>query len=391
MKREKGRFRFSGWVRFECVTGAAGRFMALAAGEGIPLWDTRRQELLFSACCRARDYRRLRGPARRCGARLRLRERHGLIFRLRRYGARPGLAVGLAAYAALLAFFSTRIWAVEYRGLQRADRGELEALLAAHGVRVGAAKAPVDSEMIRLDAQGRLQQVTWLAVNLEGTVARVEVEETDPGETPLQENAPSDLVAARDGLVLAVEITGGRAAVKPGEGVAAGSLLAAGLAGPEEQPVPCRARGRVIAETRRELAVTVPLEERTLLPAGEAAELPELHLFGLSLPLYDSDISPEGCRVERVTRTWELGGVTLPVGISLRRYTPLTVQQILRTPEEAEILARQRTEALLTSLPEGVEILERQESVRWEGGLYTLTLSLRCREDIALEVVHAPE
>lgn len=386
MKGEAWWRRPEGWVRFETEGGLAGRFLALAAGEGIPLWDTRRGELSFSACCRAGDYPRLRPVARRCGMRLKLKERHGLAFRLRRYRARPGLAAGLAVYAVLLAFFSTRIWAVEFRGLDRADRGELEALLAAHGVAVGAPKAPVDSETVRLDALGRLKDVTWLAVNLEGTVATVEVEETNPGEAPLQGNAPSDLVAARDGLVLAVEIIKGRAAVKPGEGVAAGSLLAAGIAGTEEEPILCRSSGRVIAETRRELAVCVPLREALLLPAGEGAELPELRLFGISVPLYDSDISPEGCRVETFTRMWSLGGVTLPVGVTMRRYTPLALQEVTRTREEAERLAREKLAEQVADLPEGLEILERQETVTEEGDRFTITLSLRCREDIALEV-----
>lgn len=377
-----------GWVRFAAEGEPAGRFMTLAAGAGIPLWDTRRKEFLLTACCRASDYPRLRAPARRCGMRMRLLERHGLVFRLRRFRARPGLAAGLAVYMLLLSFFSTRIWALDFQGLDRADRGALEALLADHGVAVGAPKAPVDSETIRLDALGRLPDVTWLAVNLEGTVAAVEVEETRPDEAPLQGNAPSDLVAARDGLVVAVEITKGRALVKPGEGVAAGCLLATGLTETEEGRFLCRSAGRVIAETRRELAVSVPLKEDMLLPAGAGWETPELLLFGLTVPLYDSDISPKECMIQTVTLRWEAGGITLPVGVRLSRYTPLSLQTVTRSAGEAEALARERMAAQEAALPEGLEILERQENVRREGGLFTLALSLRCREDIALEAPH---
>lgn len=202
----------------------------------------------------------------------------------------------------------------------------------------------------------------------------------------MQDDAPSDLVAARDGLVVAVEITGGRVAVKPGEGVAAGSLLASGSTETEEGVILCRSGGRVIAETRREIAVSVPHKETLLLPAGEAAELPELRLFGISVPLYDSDISPQGCRVETFTRMWTLGGVTLPVGVAMRRYTPMALQTVIRSAEEAEALARERMGEQEAALPEGLEVLERQENVTDDGACLTLTLTLRCREDIALEV-----
>ncbi|MBO5797222.1 MAG: sporulation protein YqfD, partial [Clostridia bacterium] len=286
-----------GWVRFEAEGGTAGRLLTLAAREGVPIWDTHREGAVLTASCLAADYPSLRPLRRRCGLRLRLKERHGAAFVMRRYHARPGLLAGVAVYMALLLFLSGRIWSLDMRGLETADEGALRGLLAEHGVTVGGAKARVDSEAIRLDALTRLTDISWLAVNLDGCVAEIEVREMNRSETPTESTAPSNLVAARDGIVLSVEVTGGTATVQVGDAVAEGGMLASGIIVTERETLFRRSSGRVMAQTSREITVQVPLAETLLLPTGKPTETLEVHLFGFLLPLSDNGISPTDCQV----------------------------------------------------------------------------------------------
>ncbi len=375
-----------GWVRFETDGDAAGRLLTLAAQNGIALWNTARTDTRFSACCRANAYSRLRPVARRCGRRLRVCERHGAAFVLRRYHARVGLIFGVLAYAVLLSWFSSRIWVVDIHGLQHADETALCTLLAEHGVCVGAKKQGVDSIAVRLDALTRLEDISWLAVNLNGCVAQIEVKETNPQEVPLAPNAPSNLIAAHDGQIVAVEITEGVAAVQVGDAVAKGNLLASGVIESEQGTTLHRSSGRVLAKTTREITVEIPLNEQQLRPCGRPRETFTLQFFGRHIPLYDSDIVTENCRVEVHRTTLSLGGVALPLGWHIRRYTPQSFQTVTRTAEEAHALANAALadkEAALQALGEitqrSVTARQTENAVRLHG-VYSLI------ENIATEV-----
>lgn len=375
-----------GWVRFETDGDSAGRLLTLATRDGIALWDTRRTADRFSACCRANAYPRLRPIARRCGRRLRIRERHGAAFTFRRYHKRIGLPIAAAVYLLLLLWLSSRIWSIDMRGLEYADEAALRTLLAEHGVTVGAPKRGVDSEAIRLDALTRLEDVSWLAVNLDGCVAQVELKEMNPNETPTAPTAPSDLVAARDGVVVAVEITGGTAEVRVGDAVAAGNLLASGTVTTEEGTTLRRSSGRVLAKTEREITVEIPLQEELLLPCQKPFEALTFSVFGLRIPLYTDRLATDGCRNETHTSTLTVGGIPLPLTVRIDRYTPLSVQTVTRSAEEAMRLAETALAQNEAALLAEAQIHERTVTTEQVGSTVRLTAAYSCTEDIALEV-----
>lgn len=375
-----------GWVQFQAEGGGAGRLLTLAAREGLALWNTNLHNATLFACCKARDYRRLRPLARRCGMRLHLQHRHGAVFFLRRYHARPGLVAGAALYAVLLLLLTGRIWSVDIRGVSHADEHALRALLADHGVAVGQRRAVVDPEAIQLAALQQRDDISWLAVNLDGCIAEIEVKEMSTEETPPEATAPSNLVAARDGLIVAMEITGGEATVQVGDAVAEGGLLVSGITATDRETLLRRAAGVVLAQTEHHLTVEIPMEERLLLPCADAHETLELRVFGLLLPLFDNNLSSDGCRVEESDRLLTVGGVTLPLGLRMRRYTPLSEQTVIRTVEEAEALAAERLATEEETTLADVNVIERTVEKTVSDNTLILTANYRCVENIAREI-----
>ena len=71
--------------------------------------------------------------------------------------------------------------------------------------------------------------MAWLAVNLSGSVARVEVKERTLPPTPTDPNRPSNIRAARDGRIIEFSVYGGEAAVQNGDAVTEGMLLVSGV------------------------------------------------------------------------------------------------------------------------------------------------------------------
>lgn len=374
-----------GWVEWEAEGGFPERFLNLASRHRIPLTRTHRQGISLLGCCYARHYRRLRPLARRSGVRLRLTARHGLPFSSRRYRGRWGLAVGLAVYILMLQIFPHYIWSVDVTGNSEVPASRIESVMAGLGVRVGAGRTDFDLRTIQLKAIEELPELSWLAVNLEGSIAHIEVNERVTAEQPPDLSQPANLKASRDGRVVSTRIVDGQAVVQKGDAVVKGMLLASGVVDTAGGPLLKHARGEVLAETTHTFTTTIPLTETLNLPQKEGILRPTLQLFSLEIPLYTSGQLPDTYQEKVYVHPLTARGIRLPIGFTNRYYYPLTATVIHRTPQQAEELARQELEAWKTENLSGATIQSQEETRQQDNSAYSLSVTFSCVENIAVE------
>lgn len=373
-----------GWVRFEAEGGFPERLLNQAAKQGIALWNSSRQGITLTSCCYARSYRKLRPLAKKASVRMRVRDRRGLPFFLRRYQARLGLAAGLAAYVLLLQVLSSRVWIIDIRGNDLISDQEILEVLEPLGIREGGSFEGLDVSDLQLSALKALPDLTWLAVNLDGSTVHVEVEERGT-HAPLEGDTPSNIKAARDGKIVKVEVTGGQAAVKPGEAVTKGSLLISGVVESKTGPILRRSSGRIIAETTRILTAEIPLTETQLLPTGETIFRPAFSLFGIRIPLYTDGTVPKDCDLSTHRHMLTAYGKALPVGFLCEEYRLLEASDVTRTEEEAAALASGLLDERELAELGRAQVLSSTREGRVEDGVYILTGTYRCLEDIGVE------
>lgn len=324
-------------VRFTAEGGAPERFVTLAAQAGIPLWNTSRRGAFLYASCHARRYAALRPLARRSGMRLRVRRRRGLPFLLR--SLRKGLVVGGVLAALLLFFLSRGIWVITVQGNRTVPTEEILGVLEPLGVRVGGNFAAVDIPALQLTALQKFPQLGWLTVNQNGCVLTVQVAEKEP-TAPLPDTTPANLVAACDGVVVSVSVTGGQAAVKVGDAVTKGSLLISGITDSPVGPLLRRASGSVIARVTVTLTAEVPLKEFRTVPTPVLRQ-PSLYLLGVTVPLYTDGGEKETYTPVYEERLLTVEGNALPLGWRITTYTAPETVLVTHTPEEAAALAAQ--------------------------------------------------
>lgn len=374
-----------GWVRLEAEGGFPERLLNLAARSELQLWNTVRKGAALSACCFARDYHRLRPLMRKTGMRMRLRERHGVPFFLRRYRARWGIAAGLALYIVLLQVMAGRIWVIRVNGLDHADETAILSTMEEAGVRIGGKRDALDLTTIQLTALRELKDISWLAVNLDGSIANIDITEWDKNAVQPESTAPSNIKARRDGLIVKVEAAGGQAMVQPGDAVTEGSLLISGIVDSGEGPLLRRSEGHVFAQTQHKLEARIPLTQLQQLPDGRQIVQPTLQLFNLFIPLYTNGEITQNTLCEEANCPLTVRGVPLPIGLHLKRYTFLSEQTVTYTETEAAALAaKEIAEKEIVEL-ENVEIKNRTEETRLEDGCYILIVRYDCVEDIAVE------
>ena len=333
--------QITGSVLIRCEGGYPARFLNAAAENNIPLWDVRCKDGTLWCRVHADDYRRLRSVARRACVRMRVQKRCGIVFRLRRFRLRFGLAAGALLFCAVLWALSSRIWVVNIQGNSTVSDSDIRGMLEPLGIRVGGSFDEVDLTELRLTALQKLPQLTWLTVNQSGSIVTVEVRERAETE-PLSDTAPANLVAACDGVILRVNAVTGQAVVKPGDAVTRGDLLISGVMDSSVGPQLKRAAGSVLARTTHTLTVTVPLRETVTDRTERVVERPSLTLFGLQIPLYtDSPLDGEPT-VTTESLPMRANGVSLPIGLHITRYHYAVEEIVIRTEEEAESLAKQK-------------------------------------------------
>lgn len=367
------------------------RIVNLCSAHGIPFWDVQWiSGIRFTVHTTRQGERDLRRAAECTDAvieRLRQRGAPLLAGRLRR---RYALLTSAAVFLLLLLGSNLFIWDLEVEGNETVPAEQILRALERHGIGVGTIGMNLDQEQLRNHVLLEVPDLSWLAVNVRGCVAHVQVVERVRPPEIVEPGARTNVVSAADGLVVRVEALEGRAEVAEGSTVTRGQLLISGVReGGGGSVRLIHGMGSVWARTWHELSVSVPL------CVEEKGEVVRRHIqlsvvFGKHrIKLYGKgSVTPSACDKIIQYKPWTLpGGFRLPVTLVEEQYTEYRLTSVERAPE----LARQEGEAALRSAL--TELLGSDGSVEatrfasaQQGQRLLVTLKAECMEQIGVSV-----
>ena len=395
LKRAVKLLRGSVRVRAQCAYPE--RVLNLCSARGIEFWEVRWLSALELSFCVVRtDLRALRRAAEGCGAEFSVERTAGAPFFLARFRRRYVLLAGLALCALLLAVNSLFIWDLEVTGNESVPTERILRVLAENGVRRGTFVYSFRSREVCNRVLPELRELCWVAVNVRGCRAYVQVRERVRAPERVNESAPTNVVARRAGLVTEVRALDGEKKVLPGTSVREGQLLIAGVVdtgGTENPSVATRflaGKGSVRARTWYELSVYIPLTMEEKVYTGEKKERLTL-IWGekrLKIGAKGSSIVRADCDKIKEQKQWELLGLlTLPVTWEKETYLPYETRAYTRSREEAEQLGRDALEEYLAGLlEEDGSVTSRRFASAVQGDALLVTLSAECEEQIGREV-----
>lgn len=384
-----------GSVQVEIECACPERVLNLCAVEEIAFWDL---QWLSPIALRLRVTRRgwhaLREVCTRADAQAsRLRERGApqLLLRLR---TRYALLAALALFALLLFGGNLFIWSFEVTGNETVPTETILRALEKCGVAVGSQGLKIHQEDVRNRALLELPDVAWLAVNVRGCVAHVQVVERKRPPAVVQESQVCNVVARREGLVTRVQALDGKAVAAPGSVVTEGELLISGVADSERSGLRLlHGMGEVWARTWYDLSVSVPL--KTTEKTGEGRK--KLHLsldFGRRRIKFYGKGSITGVDCDKITyyKPFTLpGGLRLPLTLVWERITAWEGAAAERTEQSARQEGEQQLLALLSArLPEGSTVTGTRFAAVRQGDRLTVVLKAECLEQIG-QTVTLPE
>lgn len=313
-----------GYVRFSASGGFTERFINLCSLEGIPLWNLKPVNEGITACTSINGYLNIKKCAVRSGMRLKIRQRRGLPFFLNKYRRRSGLLIGFVLFIAIISVMSSMVWTINISGNSVTTNEEILAVLAEAGLEPGVFSDSLNAAEIRFFALSRLENVTYIAINLMGSAVNVEITERTPVPPLITDEAPCDVVSAIDGQIAVLEVYEGTKMYEPGEAVRAGDVLAGGFVELADGSVRFRhAEAYAIITTQTKIQAS-PQKTAKLSVLTEQKTHTTLHIFGLDIPLFiDSEKAPSATRKSALC----IGGIYLPIGCTKEIFNTYSVQE----------------------------------------------------------------
>lgn len=375
-----------GYVSFVVSGAFAERFLNLVSRAGIGIWDISRKEENLYACTVARDYKKLRPFARRASVRLRITGRYGLPFHTCKYDKRAGLILGIVIFFTFIITMSQFVWSVEITGNKDITTFELMQALEAEGIMPGVLKKNINVPMAKQNIMLKLDRLSWIAINISGTNAFVEVRERAPQPEMEQIDVPSNIVAAKAGQIIYMEVYDGQAVVKKGDSVKEGDLLVSGvIQGKTGLNLLSHSGAKVIAQIQEEKVFDIPLFVETTKETGKQRTKRLLSLLNVEIPIWFCGPIDFDYRLETTRTQLSLFGAKLPVFYKEEVHYELKKEKRPVSVEEAKKAAAHLIADYEANVLKAEDVISRDLSVSKQGEYYRVTVKLVANADIAKE------
>ncbi len=296
-------------------------------------------------------------------------------------------AIMLMFIIGLLFWSKFYVWDIEVSGNGSVSAGRILDALSECGVECGAFWPAFSADNIRSELLYRIPELSWISVNMHGSLAEVIAVERREAPPLVLEGGSADIVADTEGFVRHVDALAGEAQVKAGAIVKKGDILISGAVESSYSPPRfLRAHGNIEAETDSSLTALLPAKQDRRSYTGAKKQKYALIIGNKRINFYSgSSISDAFC--DKIISVWniELPGLfSLP--ISIVRERSLVYENEGFKPDGYEAGKRLEivlTETLVQRLGDG-EVLGATLSFAETDGLMTATLRARCIENIGV-------
>lgn len=377
---------FCGYRRMRVSRSYAGEVLNLCQHRGFVYREFRFEGEWGYFLCSYRMAKRLMEACRDRGIPLVVERDFGLPALLYRYRHRWGIFVGAWIFAVIVFWSGQVVWSIRVDGNELLEEWEVIEQMEICGMGVGDRISSLDTGIIENRVLIESDTISWISINMMGTVAQVEIREFVEAEEEEETYAAANLVAERWGVIDHFEEVRGNIAVEIGDVVSKGDLLVGGLYDVEGGGIryTC-AKGRVLARTERQFEEIIPLQYQKKVYTGQVKTEKYWIFFEKEGKFFGNRGNSNGSYdIINTVEYFELPGeVLLPVGLRTVRYLEYEIVDARRTPAEAEELAYYRLRGQMErEAPDGQLVRKRLTASLGEE-TYTLRCTANYIEDIA--------
>lgn len=328
-----------GYVKFEFVSGFIEGFVNDCYESKLNVKSLIINENTLLGECSARAYFYLRKIARANGGNLHIVEKHGPLFFFLKLKNRWGLLVGAVLSVVIICILSCFVWNINIVGNDKISQSDIMLFLEENNVHTGVYSRNIDRDIIENLLMASFDKCAWAHINISGTTATVEIDETIDKTDPVDQKLVTNVKATKDGVIVKATIFDGWQMVQKGDSVTKGDLLISGIYEGEttKRNVFAHASGEILAKCDNNFSLVISRQQckKTYV---DIKQFRSLYFFGIRLPLYIGTSNYKDSDVEYDNSFLSLNGRELPIGITTKTAKLFTVEVSELSDKDLNIL-----------------------------------------------------
>ena len=340
---------------------------------------------IFCISCHRNDYIKLSKICEIKDLTITLKRQGGLPVLISSYKRRVGLVIGALLGACILWLSLSVVWRIDVYGNESISADRIKTILSENDFGVGSLIEKSDLTSIENKIMEENRDIAWISININGTIAKVEVRETKAGIQ--KDNNVSDLVALRDGKVERIEVYDGNCLIKIGDIVRAGEILVSGKYSDDSNDIrTTRAAGEIYARTVRSFFIEIPFKSYEKVYTGRKYSEIYINFFENYIKVFANtgNLPPSCDIIYKNERIGLPGADKIPIGTKIIEYLEYEMRSLTLDEENAMKIAFAELDKKMEALSESVELLEKNIEFEINENAYVLKCNLVCIENIAV-------
>lgn len=304
-----------GYLLVSVSNGFVERFINLCNTNKINLWNISFEKNNITVNIYCKDFSALRNIKRKSGVKIKIISKNGLIFDVKKSKKRRGLILGVVFSVIFMLLMNMFVWEIETSGSHELSDEVILSTVKEAGLDYGTFTPLFDSEDAAHNAINLFDgKVLWLAINIKGSKATIEVRDLNKPDEKDIKTEPSNLIANFDGTLIQTETYSGVQNAFPGETVTKGQLLISGIYESEEGNILYqKSNGNFTAIHSKNLYKDYT-SNVTFKKITSSKRFKKIIFFHLKLPLFNN-AKRNALHNQDYTKKITVNDKTLPIGI----------------------------------------------------------------------------
>lgn len=222
---------FFGYLRIKLTGDDVCRFLNICNSRGIDMWNLNNTEEIYTMCISIDDFFGLKDIAAKTGTRVRIIDKCGYPFFVKRNRHRKAFAAGIIVFFAIVYSMSLFVWDIKFEGLYTYTEDAFMEYLRENNIDYGTIKADIDCARLEKMIRNDFLDITWVSVSLSGTRLSINIKENydyDVAVNSSYDYDMSDIIATKNGIITSIITRHGTPLIREGMVAGTGDILVSG-------------------------------------------------------------------------------------------------------------------------------------------------------------------
>ena len=364
------------------------RFINLCSKKQIILWNLERKDnITLVADIDKKEFKRLREISRKTKCKVKIQNKIGLPFVVRKYKKRKIFFILLVLIFLLIFSLSHFIWNIEVECSSNISKDEIISLVENEGLKIGALKNSVDTKEVINKLRLERDDIAWVGIEIKGTNAIIKIEEADAKPDIIDDDEYCNIVADKEGVITKISAGNGTPLVKEGDVVKNGDVLIAGyMEGKYTGKQYVHSIGEVQAKVWYKNTQKVYFKETKKEETGNLENKYSVKINNFQINFHKS--IPNFKKYDTIETTEKLklfSNFYLPIEIIKYEYKEYNEVPVIHSVEESKQIGIEKAEEELKKEIENKEITDKKINVRTEKDYIEVELIYEVKEQIGIE------